>query len=161
LKRFDPHTPIHADVAARVASALGTNLQTVLHFVAVLSRLALPAEEQAATKEDGLCLICDLVNDYEDGSLTTVALRLPAEQKAIWQDIGILLGAMDEADQECGNDAAVHRPAWARVREIARELRRRFLLAATEGSAEWTAEPSDLVAECRRILGADPTDSDG
>lgn len=43
--------------------------QTLLLFGNVLTRLALPADEQIRTKEPGVCLACDLVNDYEDASL--------------------------------------------------------------------------------------------
>jgi hypothetical protein len=154
LDRSDPRTLIDVDTAASVASTLGANVPTVFHFVAVANRLASLPEQQIATKPENVCLVCDLVNDYEDASLSVVALRLPADQKALWQEIGDHFEAMTPVELECGNDDAVQLPGWARIRGIADELLTRFVLTTTKGKAEWTSSQPDIIAECRRVLSA-------
>ena len=145
---------------ARVAKTAGTNSETVLLFQEALCRLSLSPKEQITTKQPDVCLACDLVNDYEDASLTHVALRLPFPQKSRWKEIGELFEEMDEIDLACVNDNVVHRPAWGKVRAIAGELLRQFVAMAVDGAVEWTAGPTDLVAEYRRVLGAKTTDTE-
>src|SRR4051794_3233770 len=53
--------------------------QTLLLFREVLARLALPPDDQIRTKEPGVCLACDLVNDYEDANFTWVAMGLSGD----------------------------------------------------------------------------------
>jgi hypothetical protein len=93
--------------------------ETVLLFRDVLTRLSLPADDQIRTKEPGVCLVCDLVNDYEDAGFTWVAMELSGDLERAWRDIGELLESLQEPDLACNDDEVVRRPAWRLVRESA------------------------------------------
>jgi hypothetical protein len=92
---------------------------TQLVFRRALERLSRSADEQIRDKPPGVCLTCDLVNDYDDTSFTTTAMSLPDDLKGMWVELGKSLEALDGDDLECDNDDAVRRPAWQAVRAAA------------------------------------------
>jgi len=94
-----------------------------------LNALALSRADQLRFNGPGACVACDLLSDFAhayDLSRGSMASSLSEEQAASLSEIHAAVESLDDADCVCFDDDVLDRPAWGRLRELARVALDRF-----------------------------------